>query len=170
MDEFCHGENRKHANVNLLCVNGAIYFCHFNFANGHFLQNPTSAWGTQHLKCSRILLKSQHWRVGLAYTNKLYFCCTYCNVADGTPEERQPLLRVRRVVERLTSIRVLTFTLLALTVIGVAGVGLWLLIGRPADLQYVFARSLSAWLLTLTFILLMWNIWWAANNASTTSV
>jgi hypothetical protein len=24
--------------------------------------------------------------------------------------------------------------------------------------------------LTLTFILLMWNIWWAANNASTTNV
>jgi hypothetical protein len=29
--------------------------------------------------------------------------------------------------------------------------------------------SLSDWL-NLTFILLMWNIWWAANNASTTNV
>jgi len=78
---------------------------------------------------------------GLANNNKLFFHCTCCNVADGPPEDKQPLLGARRVAERLTSIRVLMFTICVLTTIGVAGIGVWLIIGT--GLHYVFACSLS---------------------------
>ena len=84
---------------------------------------------------------------GLAKTSELFFHCTCCNVAGGPAEDQQPLLGARRVVERLTSIRVLIFTLVVLTTTGVAGIGLWLIIGT--GLHYVFASSLSVLSLTL---------------------
>ena len=52
-----------------------------------------------------------------------------------------------RVVKRLTSIRVLLVTLLVISTIGAAGIGLWMFIGT--GLHYHFASSLSVWLLTL---------------------
>ena len=77
---------------------------------------------------------------GLAKTNKFFFHCTCCNVAGGPPEEQQPLLGARGVVGRLTSVRVLTYILLVLTTIGVAGVVSWLIIGT--GLHYIFGSSL----------------------------
>lgn len=48
--------------------------------------------------------------------------------SGGTPEEEQPLM-AHRVVKRLTSIRVLVVTLLVISTIGAAGIGLWMFIG-----------------------------------------
>jgi len=70
-----------------------------------------------------------------------------CNVAGGPPEDLQPLLGARGVVKRLASVRVLMFTILVITTIGVAGIGLWIILGT--GLYYVFVSSFSVLSLTL---------------------
>jgi hypothetical protein len=59
-----------------------------------------------------------------------YFRCISVNVAGSTSEDQQLLVTELRVTSHLPTVRVLLVCILVIIILGGAGVGIWLLVGK----------------------------------------